>query len=94
MTQMILSTKQKQIIAKEGQPVLAMGEWEGVGWTGSLGLVVANCYMWNGWAMGPYSAALGHFAVQQKLKKHCKSAIYFFFEKKKPQMLELPGFEF
>ena len=26
---------------------------EGMGWTGSLGLVGENCYTWNGWAMGP-----------------------------------------
>ena len=32
---------------------------EGVGWTGSLGLVDANSYIWNGWAMVPYSTAQG-----------------------------------
>ena len=31
------------------------GSREGVGWTGSLGLVDTNCNIWNGWAMGPHS---------------------------------------
>ena len=49
----------------------------GVEWTGSLGLVDAKRYIWNGWARKPYSTAqgilcLGRFAIQQKLKKHYK----------------------
>ena len=35
-----------------------------------MGLVGANCNIWNGWTMGSYCTAqgtvrLGHFAVQQ-----------------------------
>ena len=34
------------------------GEWEWE-WVGHLGLGDANCYIWNGWAMGPYCTAQG-----------------------------------
>ena len=59
---MILFTKQKQITAKESRLTVARvgqggGEGEGVGWIGSFGLVDANCYIWNGWAMGSYCIA-------------------------------------
>ena len=47
MAQMNLSTKQKQTHI-ENRPVVAKGEGEGVGWTGSLGLVAANDDMLNG----------------------------------------------
>ena len=45
MAQMILSTKQKQIMDMESRLVVANGRGEGVGWTGSLGLVDANGYI-------------------------------------------------
>ena len=57
MAQMILCTKQKQITAKESRPVLPRGLQEGVGWTGSSGILDGNSYIWNGSAMGPYYTA-------------------------------------
>ena len=45
MAQMTLSTKQKQITDVERRLVVASGEEEAVGWTGSLGLVDANYYI-------------------------------------------------
>ena len=59
MAQMILYTKQKQITVKESRHMVPRGMGEGVGWTGSLGLLNANCYIWNGWARGPYYTAQG-----------------------------------
>ena len=38
--------------------MVAKGEGVG-GWSGSLGLAVANCYLWNGWTMGSYCMAQG-----------------------------------
>ena len=78
MAQMIPSTKQKQFVDMESRLIVVMGER--VEWMGSLGLVDANCNIWNGWAMGSYSIAQGTVcnwvtAVQQKMKKHCKSTI-------------------
>ena len=58
MPQMILSTKQKQIMAKESRLMVARGE-RGRGWDGSLGLLDANCNNGNGWAMGSYCTAQG-----------------------------------
>ena len=43
MVQMILSTKQKQIKAKESRLLMPEEKGPGVGWTGNLGLVEANC---------------------------------------------------
>ena len=57
MAQIIRSTKQKQIMDMESRLVVAGREGEGVGWTGSLRLVDANCNIWNGWAMGSYCTA-------------------------------------
>ena len=55
MAKMILSAKQKQIMAKESRLVVPGGrKGEGEGWTGNLGFLDANSYIWNGWAMGPY----------------------------------------
>ena len=48
MAQLIPSTKQKEIMAKERRFVVASGEEGGSGWTGSLELVNANYYIWNG----------------------------------------------
>ena len=46
MAQRNLSTKQKQLMALEGRLVFARGDRGR--WTGSLGLVDAVCYIWNG----------------------------------------------
>ena len=47
MAQMNLSTEQK-FMDIENILVVAKGEGEGVGWTGSLGLVAANYSIWSG----------------------------------------------
>ena len=52
MAQINLSTEQKQTCG-------CQGGGEGVGWTGSLGLVSGNYYIKNGWAMGFYCTAQG-----------------------------------
>ena len=46
MAQMSLSMGQKQTHKHGEQTVVAEGE--GMGWTESLGLVDANCYIYNG----------------------------------------------
>ena len=72
---MMLSTQQKQIMAKENRFEKKKrergggrgrrggggggGGGGGVGWTASLGFGDANCYIWNGSAMGPYCTAQG-----------------------------------
>ena len=40
--------RKKQTHGLENTPVVPMGEGEGVGWTGSLGLVDANYCIWSG----------------------------------------------
>ena len=35
------------------------GTGEGEAWMGSSEFSDANCYVWNGWAMGPYCMAQG-----------------------------------
>ena len=47
MEQMKLSTG-KNLIDLENRLVVDKGEREGVGWSGSLGLIDANCCIWNG----------------------------------------------
>ena len=47
MAQMNLSTE-KKLMDLENRLVVAKGEGEGVGWTGSLGLVDANYCIWSG----------------------------------------------
>ena len=47
MAQMNVSTE-KKIMALEKRLVVAKGEGEGVGWTGSLGLIDANYGIWSG----------------------------------------------
>ena len=42
-----------------GQPHVCWGEGEGVGWTGSLGLVDENFSIWSGWAMRSCHVAQG-----------------------------------
>ena len=54
---MKLSTE-KKIMDLENRPVVAKGEGEGVGWIGSLGLIDANCCLWDGLAMGSLCVAL------------------------------------
>ena len=81
MAQMILSTKQKQIMAKSR---LEVPRWEGEenGRDGHLGIFGCKPlyleWMGNGallYSMGD-CVRLGPFDVQHKLKKHCKSAIF------------------
>ena len=55
---MKLSTK-KKIMDLKNRLVVAKGEGEGVGWTGSLGLIDADCCLWNGRAMRSCCIALG-----------------------------------
>ena len=43
MAEMILSTKQRQIMVMESRLVVSRKEVEGARWKGSLGLVDANC---------------------------------------------------
>ena len=47
MAQMNLSTENK-LMDMEKRLVIAKGDREGVGWTGSLGLVDANDCIWSG----------------------------------------------
>ena len=56
---MNLSTEKKQIMDRENRPVVAKGDGEGVGWTGSLGLIDADYCLWNGLAMRSCCVALG-----------------------------------
>ena len=80
MAQVILSTKQKHILAKESRLVIPRGRGEGMGWMGSLGFLMQTVKFEmevNGALL--YSTrnyvGLGHFAVQERLKKHL--FIYF-----------------
>ena len=47
MAQMNLSTE-KKLMDLEDRLVVAMGEGEGVGWTGNLGLIDVNNCIWSG----------------------------------------------
>ena len=58
MAQMNLSTE-KKIMDMEIRLVVAKGEGEGVGWTGSLGLMDANYCFGNGLAMRSCCVVLG-----------------------------------
>ena len=44
---MNLSTE-KKIMDMQNRLVVAKGEGEGMGWTGTLGLIDANYRLWNG----------------------------------------------
>jgi len=61
--------------------VPGVGETGGSGMDGHFGgFWDANCYIWDGWAMGPTvqhreMCVIGHFVVQQNLTKHCESTI-------------------
>ena len=50
---------EKKIMDLENRLVVAKGEWEGVGWMGSLRLIDANYCLCDGFAMRSCSAALG-----------------------------------
>ena len=50
MAQMKLSIE-KKLMDLENRLVVAKGEGEGVGWIGSLRLIDADYYLWNGLAM-------------------------------------------
>ena len=54
---MNLSTE--KIMDLENRLVVAKGEGEGIGWLESLGLIDANCCLWNGLAMRSCCVALG-----------------------------------
>ena len=54
---MNLSTEKKPMDL-DNRLVVAMGEGEEVGWTGSLGLIDADYCLWNGSAMRSCSVAL------------------------------------
>ena len=58
MAQMNLSTE-KKIMDMKNRLVVAKGEGEGVGWTGSLGLIDADYCLGNGLAMRSCCIALG-----------------------------------
>ena len=47
------------IMDLQNRLVVAKGEGVGMGWIGSLGLIDANCYLWNGLAMRCCCVALG-----------------------------------
>ena len=57
MKQMNLPTE-KKIMDLENRLVVAEGEGEGVGWMGCLGLMDADCCLWNGLAMRSCCVAL------------------------------------
>ena len=71
---MILPTKQKQIMDIKRRLVVASGRGQGVGGTGSLGLVDANCYIWNG-CTAQGTACNCVTLLYNRIKKHCKSTI-------------------
>ena len=54
---MNLSTEEK-LMDLENRLVVAKGEGEGAGWTGSLGLMDADYCLWNGLAMRSCCVAL------------------------------------
>ena len=58
---MDLSTE-KKLVDLENRLVVAKWEVEGVGWTGSLWLINANCCLWNGWAIRSCCIAQGTMA--------------------------------
>ena len=40
-------SKEKKLMDFENRLVVAKGNWEGVGWIGSLGLIDADYCLWN-----------------------------------------------
>ena len=59
MAKMNPATKEKQTHRQENRLVVVKGEWGGEEWTGSLGLVDANHYIYNGQAMRSYCTSQG-----------------------------------
>ena len=62
MEQMILSKKEKKIMAKKSRLGVPRGKGEGAGRMGICGGrgLDTNCYIWNGWALGAYCTAQGN----------------------------------
>ena len=60
--QMNLSTE-KKITDLENRLAVAKEEGEGIGWTGSLGLIDANYCIWSGEAMRSCCIALGTISM-------------------------------
>ena len=58
MAQMKLSTE-KKIMDVENICVVAKREGKGLGWTGNLGLIDANYYLWDGLAMRSWCVTPG-----------------------------------
>ena len=56
---MNLSKEQKQTHKHGEQTCGCQGVGKGMGWTGNLGLVDANYYIWNGQAMRSYCISPG-----------------------------------
>ena len=59
MAQMNLSTGKNKLMDMENRLAVDKGKGEGVGWTGSLGLIDANYCFWSGEAMGSCCIAQG-----------------------------------
>ena len=62
MAQINLSSE-KKVMDMENRLVVDKGEGEGVGWMGCLGLIDADYYLWNGFAMTS-CVALGALSSQ------------------------------
>ena len=83
MAQLILYTKQKQIMDMESRFVVARGDGEGSGMDEVFGVSgwELEHLEWLGNGVLQYSTMncvwLGHFAVQEKLKRHCKSSVLY-----------------
>ena len=58
MAEMNLSTE-KKLMDLENRLVVAKGKREGVRWMGTLGLIDADSWLWNGQAVGSCCVALG-----------------------------------
>ena len=41
-------SREKKIADLESRLEITKGKGEGMGWTGNLGLIDANCFLWNG----------------------------------------------
>ena len=60
-------------------------------WTGSLGLVDANCNIWDGWAVGSYCTAQGtvHYWVTLLFNRDRKNIVnQLYFNKGVPSMVQ------
>ena len=54
-----MNQKRNKLTDTENRPVVAKREGKGVGGTGTLGLVDANFFFWNGQAMRSFCIARG-----------------------------------